>query len=665
MKLNYKWLAGVAASVLMGIAITSCVDEIKFGSSFLEKAPGGTTGKDDVFSNAEYTRQFLTSIYALQYYGLPYGQKNDKWPLINTPYTGKFDALSDCWQLHWSSTAIYQQYYSGSHTAGDADSDKFSYTKNKVWEAVRAVWMLLENIDNVDDLGDDEKKEMKAEAYCLLAARYFDLFRHYGGLPLVVSTLDYDEEGSFQQPRATVEKTVDYMIGYLDEAINSGALAWNFEGTEAANSTGRWTKAGAMALKCKILQFAASPLFNDDKPYYGGSSKAEQDLLVWYGGYNHKLWEACRDACKAFFDANTGNQYKLNEAEKQTAEGYRQAYRMGYVLQNSPEVIHSVRVNGYERPQGDAYYFWYLWCDLGRNSYTPTQEYVEMFPWKDGRPFSWSQTESEGKLDEMFLTGTHKGLGLDLETIDLKRDPRLYESVRINGVPKGLNWTSGEMSDNSYELWIGGYDAQFNPRNENGTYATGYDNMKYYFPEYPRQNTQWVYLRLSDIYLTYAEALLQADNDFAGALEWVNKVRARVGLGKLEECNPDKNLTSNKQALLEEILRERACELGFEDSRFFDLIRYKKKSVFEKPLHGLHIYRLKEGSDTEVTETKWFDGDRNNGVKQPTRFKYEKFVLNNRRRSWWDSGFDPKWYLSPFPQTEVNKGYGLVQNPGW
>jgi len=32
---------------------------------------------------------------------------------------------------------------------------------------------------------------------------------------------------------------------------------------------------------------------------------------------------------------------------------------------------------------------------------------------------------------------------------------------------------------------------------------------------------------------------------------------------------------------------------------------------------------------------------------------------------WWTNGFDPKWYLSPFPLSEVNKGYGLVQNPGW
>lgn len=32
--------------------------------------------------------------------------------------------------------------------------------------------------------------------------------------------------------------------------------------------------------------------------------------------------------------------------------------------------------------------------------------YVEMFPWSDGTPFNWDETEAEGRLDEMFLTGT-------------------------------------------------------------------------------------------------------------------------------------------------------------------------------------------------------------------------------------------------------------------
>ncbi|RHM94945.1 RagB/SusD family nutrient uptake outer membrane protein, partial [Phocaeicola plebeius] len=343
-----------------------------------------------------------------------------------------------------------------------------------------------------------------------------------------------------------------------------------------------------------------------------------------------------------------------------TPAGYRYAYRMGYLYQGSKEVIHSVRVQ-----MGDAFnsstYFWHNWSDLGRNSYTPTQEYVEMFPWADGKPFNWEETEAEGKLDEMFAKGT-----LADNNLELTRDPRLYETVIVNGLPKMLDWSNnaGLMSGQPYELWVGGYDAGNNSRDETMRFATGYDNMKYYIgTEYQRQYCQWVTLRLSDIYLTYAEALLQAKGDNAGALTWINKVRERVGLGKLEDCNPEKNLTSNKENLLEELLRERVCELGMEDARFFDLIRYKRADRFEKELHGLLIYRLDEKGNR--IETKWFEGDQNQGAPQPVHFDYERFTLHNIRRYWWDYGFDTKWYLSPFPQTEINKGYGLVQNPGW
>ena len=31
----------------------------------------------------------------------------------------------------------------------------------------------------------------------------------------------------------------------------------------------------------------------------------------------------------------------------------------------------------------------------------------------------------------------------------------------------------------------------------------------------------------------------------------------------------------------------------------------------------------------------------------------------------WQDKFSPKWFLSAFPSDEINKGYGLVQNPGW
>ena len=160
--------------------------------------------------------------------------------------------------------------------------------------------------------------------------------------------------------------------------------------------------------------------------------------------------------------------------------------------------------------------------------------------------------------------------------------------------------------------------------------------------------------------------MLQAKNDHRGAIDQMNIVRARVGLKKdLAECVTDKNLLSDKAALLEELLCERVRELGLEDSRYFDLVRYKRADRFEKRLHGLLAYRLDDTGNRITGNAKWNEGDKNKGALQPTRFEYERFKLSKPVRRWWTYGFDPKWYLSPFPQTEINKGYGLIQNPGW
>ena len=255
MKLKHKWFVGAIMGIAVSLVSTSCVDEIKFGNSFLEKAPGGSSTKDTVFNSAEYTRQFLTACYSRQYYGLPYINKNyeDAVPETSNPYLGKFEALTDCWQLHYTSTTLYNRYYNGSHTSNNSGvrNDKFGYTREMVWEVVRWCWLLIENINGVPGMDESEKKQLVAEAKCLIASRYFDLFRHYGGLPLIYASFS-GTESSYSMPRATVEETVNYMVTMLDEAINSGALPWAYNGTGSTSSvnTGHWTKAGAMAVCC-------------------------------------------------------------------------------------------------------------------------------------------------------------------------------------------------------------------------------------------------------------------------------------------------------------------------------------------------------------------------------------------------------------------------------
>ena len=674
MKLHKKLFFGAVMATITAIGTGSCTDELAVGNAFLDKAAGASVTQDTVFNNPEYTRQFLAAIYSLQYYGLPY-QSSSSAPLTSSYWTGKFDALSDCYQLHFPNSGIYKQYYSGTFNA-NTGGGVYGYLTENVWVLVRRAYLLLENIDRVPDMDAAEKARLCDEARCLIASSYFNMFRNYGGLPIITKTFT-GTETSYDIPRSSVENTVNFMVGTLDKVINGGNLPWGYTGAEAQTSTGRWTKAGAMALKCKILQFAASPLFNDTKGYYGGSTEAEKDSLVWYGGYRAELWAQCKQACADFFtQLNANGGYALTQPSAKTQEAYRYAYRFGYINEASTEVLHSVRVSTSTR---DSKYQW-AYLNYGKNerySYTPTQEYVEMFPWNDGTPFDWSAAQEAGKLNQMFIKGDTVVGNQDLQNRVLTRDPRLYETIRINGVPQAIDWNSGKVSGNIYENWVGGSDAGTQPATESGYFATGYANNKYYAGDifyttahYPH----WCAIRLSDIYLTYAEALLQASNDFTGALKYVDDVRARVGLGGLDACNPGKNLTSNKANLLEEILRERACELGLEDSRYFDLVRYKRADRFETNTHGLRVYRLKKdatGKWVRATD-KWWNGDKKTdkanktapGFYEPTHFDFEKFELTSGTRVQW-SGFDAKWYLQPFPQSEVNKKYGLVQNPGW
>ena len=679
MKLNIKNIIGAS---LLTLSFGACTDTVKFGNAFLEKAPGGTVTADTVFSNPEYTRNFLAGIYATQYYNLPTNSTNAA-PQCQNYWKGMPDALGDDFHLLFNNTIVFGKYYNGSLTSaidGNKNGNIYPYTNEYIWENVRHCWVLIENIDKVPDMTDAEKARIKDEARCLLSYAYFIAFRFYGGLPIIKNSFT-GAEGNYDLPRRSVESTVNFMVEQLNTVIKNKALPWAYEGSEAASETGHWTLAGAMALKCKVLQFAASPLFNDSQPYWQGKYTTEADTCAWYGGSKPELWQQLKQACADFFaQMNANGHYHLVQPLGTTQEDYRYAFRSGYILQNSPEILHSIRRSN------NAHGNDYGWYNLGwggkangsggndRYAYCPTQEYVEMFPWADGTPFDWDKAEKEGKLDYMFVKGdTVKGQQM-LQNLQYTRDPRLYETVMVNGDRQTLNWGDGRASGANWEMWVGGTTIGTASKTNSGKYGTGYRMLKYIVGEaMRRKKPQWNAIMLSDIYLTYAEALLQADNNATEAIKYVDAVRARVGLKGLVECNPDKNLTSNKQALLDEIMRERACDLAFQMEHYFDMIRYKRADLFERPLHGLRIYRLvKDGNSWKREESQWYNKSFNKKLAEtdpnfyePSHFDFERFQITTGARYWWSNGFDPKWYLTPFPITEVNKGYGLTQNAGW
>ena len=156
------------------------------------------------------------------------------------------------------------------------------------------------------------------------------------------------------------------------------------------------------------------------------------------------------------------------------------AYRAGYANLDSPEVLINTRVIDIDAFKS-SHYNWHQWGDplmKIHRGYSPTQEYMEMFPWKDGTPFDWDKAKSEGKLDEMFLKGT--GTASDgLINIELTRDPRMYEEIIVNGQQESLDWTTGNMSGYCFESWLGGKSAGNGPTSQTGSFATGYAPIKF------------------------------------------------------------------------------------------------------------------------------------------------------------------------------------------
>ena len=183
-------------------------------------------------------------------------------------------------------------------------------------------------------------------------------------------------------------------------------------------------------------------------------------------------------------------------------------------------------------------------------------------------------------------------------------------------------------------------------------------------------NMHWNVLTIPDMILMYAECLAECGRN-EDAITQVDKIRSRVGLKGIVSCNTALDLKNNKQNLIEEILRERACELGMTNARYIDMIRRMRTDWMTKKLHGMATFRMIKNAQNKWVRRNapWYGDDKNSGQTEPARFEYEIFDLTQGYRVFWDMDQNSKelkkWLMMPFPQDEINKGYGLIQNPGW
>lgn len=610
--------------ILLGVGLlltlSSCED-FALGDKFLQKPPSNDITIDTIFSTAEMARRVLWNSYDY----LPYGYSTSNF--FTAMKKGNIEGLTDLNQGYCNDSGELQIYYPGKYTADVENSNKsgtismnniskFRFKEFGSWSGIRHAWLFYENVDRVPDMSAEEKSRMKAEAKILVAIFYANMFRHYGGLPLIDHSLRADE---LKFPaRATVQETVDFIIRLLDDAAACPDLPWVLPEGEQDNWYGRVTKASAMGLKVRVLLFAASPLFNDTKPYYPG--EASDKHLTWYGDRQDSRWQAVADAALAFFKTMKSQGYYRLVEKRDTQKGTsRAAFRDAYYKRGTTETLIASFRNIRTANQNSLLVQSIRWGGFG-----PTKECFDMFPMADGSEFSW---DNEEQAKNPFAN----------------RDPRLYETIYIDG---------DDFKGKPIQLFQENPADKVNyPKGANfGVYPidassvnTGLTSFKFGFDrdggEFKGRVIQWPHLRLAEIYLSYAEALNELgrakvkDELGMDAFDYVDVVRNRVELGNL-----DKHM--GKEDFRELILRERACEFVWEEVRFFDLIRWKREDIFSKRLHGLKVFKHKTTKE----------------------YAFSEFLLPERA---WQKEFSPKNYLSAFPSDEINKGYGLVQNPGW
>ncbi len=646
--------------------VSACVDEINVGNAFLEKAPGVDVNIDTVFSKAEYTRNFLWSAYGQLYCTYTAGNMMNGAPI---------DVLSDSYHCYVGWGGPIQSYYPGGLTEDAQDTEngnfqgKFSYSTKSgldsdaggrvsIYETVRKCWQIIENIDRVPDMSDSEKSRLRGEAYTIMASRYYDAFRNFGGLCLVKKAFAVGED--YFDGRSTAWQTVEFIDSLIECAIKEPGYIWNVPDADIGQWSGRLTRASARALRAKVWMFAASPLFNNSEPYmrYDKTPTGlENEQHVWFGKEDPSLWNRCLQYCDDFFNDNAanGNYYQLIQPESQNEAGYRMAYRRAYRYRNNESRHEKIFDVHPTLTLSDGGWGWgwrgfALDC-LRQGGAVPTNELMECFGMQDGRNFPYSDLYGPGKNPD----------GIDMFA---DRDPRLYETMVVpqKSLPAGFDYAGMSYMDS----WVGGFlEKNSNVTNKDDV-ASGYCKFKWLLDYYGgnRYDDDYIgvsYIRLAEMYLIRAEARAET-GDLAGALDDLHAVRSRVGLGRIEDMNPELNLKSNKENLINEILRERNCEIGAEcGDRTYDMIRRMRKDLFTKPLHEIRIYCL------DANGNRLTDGDQQYKAGNPwPKFEYEKPEIVVGHRRWWDAGYwTNKWYLDPVSRIEIQKGYGLTQNPGW
>lgn len=599
-------------------------------ANFLDKPPGVDIDENTIFSSRVQLDLFVATMYQ---FGLP-----SPLPLRtaeagftisgnNTNASGITDEAEAS-----EGFSFTQGWNSGSINATNIIGNE-DYRYAVRWQAIRIANIILERINEVPNMDATYREQVIGEALFIRAINNFEMFKRYGGFPLVLKRITDINDSKI--PRSPLADCLAAIVKDCNDATAKLPVV------QTANFTGRANKGAALAVKARALLYAASPLFNTATPYvdFGANNK-----LICFGNFDKNRWKDAADAALAVLtwaqDAGVGLiDVPAKRIPRFAAGGIVDGnYRTAWGTNDNAETILATKVFG--GAKGISSFPWQhvvVRSDYIANAggfwvaTSPTFNFVRKYEDTLGNVVNWNPAG-----------------GTDLLSIYGRLDPRFCQTVV---------YTGARLHNNATRVPI--YEGTLSNK---ATCKGGFWLLKW-VPDAIGNTNQVPYIplfRLNEFYLSYAEAL----NEFSGpgtaalspltpaqipnyvatynypaipasAYDLVNKVRLRSGM-------PPLAAGLGQADFREKLHNERDIELAFEDHRFNDIRRWmvaEQDGVMQGSFYGLEINKL------------------NSATPFPTAFSYKPFVFEPR--SW-----QRREYLFPYDNNEVLKG-NLQQNPGW
>ena len=492
---------------------------------------------------------------------------------------------------------------------------------------IRVANTILEKVPG-SNLTQEQKDKLIGQAYFFRSWFYFEIIRRWGGMPLYDKA--YAPDDDMDLVRLHYHESTEWLIEGLNNAIELLPDEW------PAAKKGRPTKVAAMSVKSMAALYAASPLMRNDLQSLNHYTDYDQQWSERAAQYAYNVID--------YIETQLPSRQLVGEG---TAGALRDSlYR--HIFYHRP---HYVSTEG----------LWYINnTNVDRDVHLSI--HYQNSRWSD-RPGNWGwavTTPSQNLVDMHEVINPsdgnaypvdHPNSGHDPQDPFANRDPRFYNNILPPGWSYGLNADGNPIY---LEPWENGRD--WSSDWTRGV-PTGYFFIKFIPPEakgwnkpgYNLYNYSCIFIRTSQIYLDFAEAMNEAYGPNADpmnfgmtALDAVNRIRARVGMPPVLS-----EFAGSKEGLRDRIRNERAVELSFENHRWFDIRRWMiAEDLFESsnPILGMQLTDLTP-EEPDVS------------MKQ---FEYQVVPVQTETRV-----FQRRHYWYPIAADHTDQLGNFVQNPGW